>query len=107
MTIEEWNNIAAFFDEIDSEFYFAYSDYKNGSNQKKRDEAERRVRQVIDRADQKVKMHMEIYNRYTGGDDATPYARACAYEDFRSYSFFRGNINQIRDIIKEEIKKLS
>jgi hypothetical protein len=52
-------------------------------------------------------MHLEIYNRYTGGEDATPYARACTYEDFKSYSFFRGNIAQILEIINEEIKKLS
>jgi hypothetical protein len=107
MTLEEWNKLVVFFDNIDSEFYFAYSDYKNGSNQKLRAEAEKRVRQVIDRADLKVKMHLEIYNRYTGGEDATPYARACTYEDFKSYSFFRGNIAQILEIINEEIKKLS
>lgn len=107
MTIEVWNKLETFFDEIDSDFYFAYSNYKNGSNQKIRNEAERRVRQVIDRADHKIKIHKEVYNRYTGGEDATPYARACAYEDFKSYSFFRGNINKIREIIKEEIKKLS
>ncbi|PWB25427.1 hypothetical protein [Flavobacterium sp. HTF] len=107
MTIEEWNNLDTFFDEIDSEFYFAYSDYKNGSNQKKRAEAERIIRQVVDRADRKVKQHIEIYNQYTGGENATPYARVCAYEDFKSYSFFRGNISQIRGIIKDEIKKLS
>lgn len=107
MTLEEWNNLAIFFDEIDSEFYFAYSDYKNGSNQKKRDEAERRVRQSIDRADRKVKMHIEIYNLYTGGENVSDYARACAYEDFRSYSFFRKNISEIQTHIKEQIKILS
>lgn len=107
MTLEEWNKLHAFFEDIDSEFYFAYSDYKNGSNKKLRGEAERKLRQVIDRADQKVRMNIEIYNRYTGGEGATPYARACAYEDFKSYSFFRGNIGQIREIIQEEIKKLS
>lgn len=106
MTIDELERLVTFFDEIDSEFYFTYSDYQN-ANKKDKIRAERNLRQIIDRADSKVQRNTEIYNLYTGGENATAYDRACVYEDFRNFGSFRKNISEIQAILKEEIKKLS
>lgn len=112
MTIEEWENTANIFNEIDSEFLMAYSDYQYG-NKKDKTRALNKINQLIDSALFRINNNKEVYDLYSAGSaglsglEVSNTSRIFQFEDFKDIRRFSRNMNELQKLISEKVKILS
>lgn len=107
MTNKEWQKLFEILDNIHSDFLMHYPYYKNGRNQKIRDDGLRKAENAIQQADFHILENWESYILLTGGEENTDYGRTIIYDEFKQPRYFGNDMANFLTKIKEKLKNLS
>ncbi|WP_192821290.1 hypothetical protein [Rufibacter sp. LB8] len=103
MTKEEWQTLNTRLVNIVSEFSEAYSMYKTGSNNTKRDRGLRDAEANIHLAIAYIKQHAEALELLTGGPNVHWQTRTFKFDEFKQLQWFGKDMPRFLEKIDEKI----
>lgn len=106
MIKEDWQKLYDNLDKVYTDFLLAYPNYDGGSNKKIRAEGQRKVESAIRLAKRYILNNTEAYNLLTGGEGNNSYGRAITFDEFEQPRYFRNDMGDYLEKIKEKIKSV-
>lgn len=100
MTTEEWISLYDKLNDYYGDFKMAYSDMEKGSNQKIRENGERKVTNVIDNCDYLLRTNSEFFKLAFGESNRINYS----YEEFKIPHNFNRDLGPILNKVKNQFQ---
>lgn len=106
MNKAEWEEAFNEFDTAYKELYIHERNYKNGSNQKKKADADREIGFVITSIKYLFRKYPDVYELASGGEKVTEFDRIVFFDEFYKHHHIVNDLWFLLNSMKEKIKSI-
>jgi hypothetical protein len=103
MNKEDYEKLHERLSKIQDDFHFQYSDMKNGKNKSIRDRAEKDMRHTMSLAETWIRKYPNAFDLMTS-PNATDFDKAIVWDEFRSSTWFKTDMSELLNKLKDKIK---